>query len=58
MELLDTKISELFWDTIFDFLRFHAYKTWLGGQNTPARVSSPPPTIFDMQSDMLLRPIK
>ena len=57
MELLDMKISELLWDTLLDFLRFHAHKTgW--GQDTPARVSSPPPTILDMQSDMLLRSIK
>ena len=27
MELLDMKTFELFWDTILDFLRFHAHKT-------------------------------
>ena len=30
----------------------------LAREYTPARVSSPPHTILDMQSDMLLRPIK
>ena len=60
MELLDMKISELFWDTELDFLRFHAHKTgWGGGgQDTLARVSSPPPSILDMPCDMLLRSIK
>ena len=37
MEQLDMKISELFCDTILDFLRFRAHKTGGGGGVEGAR---------------------
>ena len=56
MELLYMKIFELFWDTILDFFKdfMHIKLGWGGGQDTPARVSSSPPTILDTQSDNYL----
>ena len=57
MELLYMKISDLFLEPDFDFLRFPNHETGLGVRY-PARVSSPPPCIIDMPCDMLLRSIK
>ena len=51
------KIFDLLLEPDLDFLRFPKHKTgW--GEDTPARVSSPPPSIPDMPCDMLLRLIK
>ena len=62
MELLHMKISDLLLEPDLDFLNFPKHKTGCvcggGGEDTPARVSSPPPCILDMQCDMLLRSIK
>ena len=57
MEQLHMKISDLLLKLIRIFLDFLNIKLG-GGQDTTARVASPPPCILDMPCDMLLRSIK